>query len=98
MTKTKFSTIHVNPCFGFKKDSKRQTQASRAAALTRGVVNFHLLVASGKKPIDMERDTRLCMTQYGKLLCCSRIPKPNRDTIINLKHSEHVIVVSNNHF
>jgi carnitine O-acetyltransferase len=92
------NTIHVNPCFGFKTDPKRGTQAVRAAALTRGVAHFHLKIASGKKSPDMERDTPLCMTQYGKLLCATRIPKQGRDVLVNVKHSDHVIVISNNQF
>ena len=46
----------------------------------------------------MERTTPLCMTQYNKLLCATRIPKVSRDVIVNLKDSKHIIVLSRNQY
>jgi len=91
-------TIHSNPCFGFRPDHARSSQTSRGAALTRGVVAFHIKIMTGKKEPDMERDVPLCMTQYGKLLCATRIPQANRDSLVNLATSSHIIVISRNQF
>eukprot|EP01080_Neovahlkampfia_damariscottae_P000268 gene268-6683_t len=90
--------IHVNPAYGFVKDEKRTNYASRGAALTLGIVQFHQKIASGKKETDMERTTPLCMSQYNKLLCATRIPKVGRDILLNLKDSKHVIVIAGNQF
>jgi carnitine O-acetyltransferase len=90
------SPIHVNPAYGLTKDTSRTNYASRAASITLGVIQLHNEIKSGKKAQDMERTTPLCMTQYNKLFCSTRIPKVGRDTIVNLKDSGHVTVISGN--
>jgi hypothetical protein len=40
----------------------------------------------------------MCMSQFGKMLCSTRIPKQGRDEIVNPTDSDYIVVIAKNQF
>ena len=89
--------INVNPFFMFEEDSK-DTQISRATSLIHASLEFYLQLASNQLEADRERDTKLCMSQFGRIFSTVRIPHLKRDELVTYKDSKHIVVLSKGQF
>eukprot|EP01006_Ploeotia_vitrea_P029396 TRINITY_DN61952_c0_g1_i1.p1 TRINITY_DN61952_c0_g1~~TRINITY_DN61952_c0_g1_i1.p1 ORF type:complete len:742 (+),score=90.42 TRINITY_DN61952_c0_g1_i1:18-2243(+) len=76
--------INVNYFFCWEDDPKpaNNNQIGRAASLLEGAVEFLVGMRSGNWSLDTERGKPLCMSQYRRVFCASRIPKPKRDVVV----------------
>eukprot|EP01012_Entosiphon_sulcatum_P069262 TRINITY_DN9996_c0_g1_i1.p1 TRINITY_DN9996_c0_g1~~TRINITY_DN9996_c0_g1_i1.p1 ORF type:complete len:752 (-),score=103.44 TRINITY_DN9996_c0_g1_i1:100-2355(-) len=76
--------INVNYFFGFEEhtDPTKNHQICRAASLLRGALRLCSRIRKGCFHMDSERGKPLCMSQYKRVFCCSRIPGTRRDSLI----------------
>jgi len=61
-------------------------------------LNFFLKIKNGQLKPDKERDTPLCMCQYGRLFGTTRIPKWKRDVLLTYPESRHVVIMHRGNF
>lgn len=81
--------------FSFCKQPKK---VERSSNLVYSSAEFFLNVKNNKLPPDQERSNLLCMAQYGRVLACSRIPKPGRDETHICPDTKHIVVMHHGHF
>ena len=81
--------INVNYFFGFEDDANadHMTQVGRAAALTHAAVCACVQIRNGTWSLDTERGKPLCMSQYRRVFCASRVPGELRDRIVSYASS-----------
>lgn len=76
--------INVNYFFGFEDHAKKEccTQIGRAASLTHAAACAYIQVRDRTWGLDTERGKPLCMSQYRRVFCASRVPAPETDYIV----------------
>uniref|UniRef100_A0A7S1Q6F5 Choline/carnitine acyltransferase domain-containing protein n=1 Tax=Neobodo designis TaxID=312471 RepID=A0A7S1Q6F5_NEODS len=82
--------ININYFFGFENHPKHATHGSqigRAASLVRAAAEQYVAVRDHTIPLDTERGAPLCMSQYRRVFCSSRVPQRGRDKIITYTNS-----------
>jgi carnitine O-acetyltransferase len=81
--------INVNYFFGFEAhaNAAHMTQVGRAASLAHAAVTVALQIRTHKFALDKERGQPLCMSQYRRVFCASRVPGEKRDTVISYSTS-----------
>jgi carnitine O-acetyltransferase len=84
--------INVNPFFVWNDHGHPTTQLARAAALTFSSLKFYESIRQQTLAADKERDTPLCMTQFGRLFGTCRIPHAGRDKLLTFADSKHIVV------
>ena len=78
-----------------KLDEKTYSQANIAAALIVSVYNFIALLNKKELPVDMQKDTPLCMNQYHNLFSSTRIPQQGKDQLKVSSSRMHIVIMHN---
>jgi len=63
-----------------------------------GSLEFYRQVKTGTLKPDEFRDTKMCMTQYGRIFATWRMPVPGKDVVYTSTTSKHIVVLCNNLF
>ena len=75
--------ININYFFGFERAKPHHSsQIGRASALLHAAVDFYITIRDQTLPHDTDRGAPLCMSQFRRVFCSSRIPGETRDKII----------------
>ncbi len=62
------------------------------------IAQFYLKIKTNQLVPDKDRDTTLCMTQYGRVLGSMRIPKTGRDQLLTFADAKHIVVMKGGQF
>ncbi|KOC63802.1 Carnitine O-acetyltransferase [Habropoda laboriosa] len=69
-----------------------------AAQLIKAVLDYNDFIKSGKMKQEMSGDVPLDMQPYGMILGTHRRPNKGTDQLIHTDETNHIIIISNNHF
>ena len=92
--------IHTNPFYVLKNEENPadMEQVSRAAKVVLSSVRWWQKVKSGRMEPDMDRDSPMCMSQFGVNFGLARIPGEFVDTTHMHEESRHVLVICNSRY
>ncbi|RPB21994.1 acyltransferase ChoActase/COT/CPT [Terfezia boudieri ATCC MYA-4762] len=91
---------YVSYFYSYKDDKKRRDQATRAAAITTGVLSFKDMVDKGTLEPEYMKKAPLCMDSYQYMFNCCRIPEKPADFPRKFapEENKHVVVMRKGQF
>lgn len=91
---------YVSYFYSYRDDKKRRAPATRAAAITTGVLSFKDMVDKGTLEPEYMRKAPICMDSYQYMFNCCRIPEKPADFPRNYSPEEnkHFVVARKGQF